>query len=265
MSGEPAGGLGWSDIVALIGAAAWLPQLWRYFQKPRVTPIAGGQIEIGFSELGPIFNPKIAFRVERRDALVTGVHFVIKHERGQITTFDGTQLVETGAQSESTSGEKAFHRRTQDVVALVLTPTAIAERKVLTRERELLKLYENLQEGFGAALSRFKGNSADWVDRVFQSSEYQALETALTKDFVWQPGKYTAVCHVTIAGQKTATQIEFGFMLTENSVSRLRGNIEKLKQWNRDTLEGKFDDGTKKAPILDWVYPLVTNPQAPKH
>jgi hypothetical protein len=83
--------------------------------------------------------------------------------------------VEIGAQSESTSGEKAFHRRTQDVVALVLTPNAIAERKVLTRERELLKQYEKLQEGLGAAISRIKGNSPDWVDRLLQSSEYQAL------------------------------------------------------------------------------------------
>src|SRR5258708_7204841 len=89
-------GLGWSDIVALVGAAAWLPQLWRFFQRPKVTPIAGGRIEIGFSNLGPIFNPKVAFRVERREALVTGIEFRVTHEKGQNTQFKCMQLIEAG-------------------------------------------------------------------------------------------------------------------------------------------------------------------------
>ena len=98
-------GLGWSDIVALVGAAAWLPQIWRFLQKPKVTPIVGGQVEIGFTHLGPVFNPKVAFRAQRRDALVTGIQYRLQHERGQ------TPIVYRPGQRQSISAASAVGPR----------------------------------------------------------------------------------------------------------------------------------------------------------
>lgn len=61
-------------------AAVWLPQVWRYLQKRKVSPLVGGQIEIGFSILGPVFNPKVTFR----NALLwsRGIDYFVAHERG---------------------------------------------------------------------------------------------------------------------------------------------------------------------------------------
>lgn len=142
--------MGWiTDIIAIVGAAAWLPQLWRFFQKPRVTPIVGGQVEIGFTEFGPIFNPKVAFRAERRDALVSAINFVVRHERGQEAMFRATMLVEIGSSGQYSSGQEFSQQRVQEVVALVLTPTSIVERKIGTREAECLREWEQLNEPLG--------------------------------------------------------------------------------------------------------------------
>jgi len=45
----------WGEFVAFIGAAAWTPHVIRLLQKPKITPFPGGQIEIGFTHLGPVY------------------------------------------------------------------------------------------------------------------------------------------------------------------------------------------------------------------
>lgn len=229
-------GLRWSDIVALVGAAAWLPQLWRFFQKPKVTPIAGGQIELGFTNLGPLLNPKIAFRAERRVALVTGIEFQVLHERGQKTTFKCAQLVEYGAQSESTSGEKAFHQRQQDVVAIVLNPMAIVERKVNSREVNCLRQLEALNIDLGRAIDRTRSSAPDWIDELQRSREYGDILKFLEDSFLWQAGKYTVECFVTVAGQSRPSKCSFQFVLGDGSVALLKDNVEILKERFRRSL-----------------------------
>lgn len=229
-------GLRWSDIVALVGAAAWLPQLWRFLQKPKVTPIVGGQIELGFTSLGPVFNPKIAFRVERRVALVIGIDFKVVHERGQVTNFKCTQLVEYGSQSESTSGEKAVHQRQQDVVAIVLNPVAIVERKVNSREANCLHRLEELNIDLARAIDRMRSDAADWIDQLQRSREYADISKFLEDSFLWRAGKYSVECFVTVAGQSQPSRCSFQFILGDKSVALLKDNIQIIEEKFRTSL-----------------------------
>jgi hypothetical protein len=250
-------GLGWGDIVALVGAAAWLPQIWRFFQKPRVTPIVGGTVEIGFTQFGPIFNPNVAFRAERRDALVTGVSFIVRHERGQETTFRATMLVEIGSQGEYTGGQKFYQQRMQSVVALVLTPTSITERKIQSREAECLREWERLNEPVAATVTRLRDTSVDWVDQVMRSPAFRDMRDFLARRFFWQAGNYTARCEVTVAGQKDPAVANFRFMLTAESAASLTQNAAVAEALVRRALEPPADP--EHAPKLEfqWVYPMV--------
>ena len=254
---QPAAGLRWTDIVALVGAAAWLPQLWRLLQRPRVTPIVGGQIEVGFTILGPLFNPKIAFRTERRPALVTGIDYSVRHERGQVTDFRCVQLIEHGSQSESSSGETAVHQRAQDVVAIVLVPTMIVERKTVSREISCWQNLERLNIALGRAVDRLRGPGAAWIRDVERSAEYVEIRQFLVDAFVWQPGEYTVRCTVTVAGQRSRPTCEFRFVLGETAVAALRENTATLEHNFRESLIPGAP-GEKKAPMLfKWVYPYA--------
>ncbi len=249
-------GLGWSDVVALVGAAAWLPQLWRFFQRPKVTPIAGGQVEIGFSNLGPIFNPKVAFRVERREALVTAIECQITHEKGQKTQFKCMQLIEQGVRSESTSGEKAVHQRQQDVVALVLNPMSIVERKVACQEVTCLERLENLKIQLYGTVDRLRDASAVWIDNVIRSSDYTIISKFLQDSFIWQAGTYRVDCSVWVGGQKHRAKCQFRFVLGDTSIVLLRKNFEIIADDFKRGLT-PTDPNEPKPQGLNWVYANV--------
>jgi hypothetical protein len=278
-------GLGWSDIVALVGAAAWLPQIWRFLQKPKVTPIVGGQVEIGFTHLGPVFNPKVAFRAQRRDALVTGIQYRLQHERGQTSNFRCAQLVEYGAQTASTSGETAFHERHQDVVALVLTPTSIIERKTNSREVGCLDRLEALGIALVRAIDRTRRPGNDWIDEVLRTPEYQEIRRFLEDSFIWQAGTYQVECAVSVADQSQPSTCRFQFVLGEASVELLRRNLTIIVDRFRRALlaeapapaapaaEGPAPAGpapagpaaaravaTEKLPNFNWIYAYVLVP-----
>jgi len=250
-------GLGWSDIVALVGAFAWLPHIWRYFQKPKTTPIAGGQVEIGFSTLGPLFNPKIAFRVENRVALVTGIEFKLLHERGQCTTFRCSQLVEYGAQTESTSGEKAVHQRQQDVVALVLNPMSIVERKVNSRELGCLARLETLNIDLGRAIDRTRRTDPAWIDDLVRTGEYAAVAKLLEDSFVWQAGNYKVECSVHVAGQPQPAKCKFQFVLGDGSATKLKENLEIIRENFRLSYLPPDPANPQKPKDLNWFYAYV--------
>jgi hypothetical protein len=254
--------LSWGEVVAVVAAGAWLPHLWKFFQRPKVTPIVGGQIEIGFSPLGPLFNPRVAFRVERRDALVTGVEYRVAHERGQMTTFQCVQLVEHGLQSESSSGERAFHNRQQDVVAVVLVPTVIAERKTNSREVRCLADLETFNIALARAVDRLRRPGSEWVGEVLRSPEYAEIKRFLETAFVWQTGAYNVECLVTVAGQRKPSVSKFRFVLGESSVALLRANIVSLETNFRESLTPSADAQPKKAADLNWVYPFALTPDA---
>ena len=58
------------EVLAILGASAWLPQLVVFiskkFSKPKLTIIPDKDVEIGFTSLGPIFNIQIAFLAEKK-------------------------------------------------------------------------------------------------------------------------------------------------------------------------------------------------------
>lgn len=248
--------LTWGQFVALVGAAAWLPPIIGLFRRARVTLVPGGQIEIGFNELGPLFNPKLAFRAERRDALITGIEYRVTHERGQQTLFRCVQLVEYGVQSESTSGERSIHHRAQDIVAIVVTPRAIAERKTNSREVGCLEHVENLSIALGRATERMRRDGVDWIDDVIRSPEYAALRRFLHEARTWQVGEYRVECMAHVAGRRNAATCRFRFVLGDGAVALLNTNLSILERnFRQSYMPAAPGQENRKPEPVKWVYP----------
>lgn len=251
-------GLRWVDVAAVIGALAWLPYIVRFFWRPRITIIPGAQIEIGYTGLGPILNPSLAFRTERRDALVTAVWFEVVHERGQRAEFRGVQLVETPGVTQSTTGESAVHQRTQAAVAVVLTPATIAERKVNCQEANHLMRYEPLIVGFQTAIRRVQNaNAQQWQETVLQSPECQALRDFLLNEFFWQTGNYKVAVFAKVAELRAPATATFSFSLNEAQVRLLRGNQQGI-DWELRRITGEHVQQPAPPQFKwQWLYPTV--------
>ena len=109
------------DWIAIVGAAAWVPQLvgWivRRLATPRIRVIPGRSPEIGYTSFGPIFNLPCAISVARKDAIVERITATVTHQNGQSTEFRWTSLSETFSQVRSAEGLTEVGRN-QPAVAL---------------------------------------------------------------------------------------------------------------------------------------------------
>lgn len=253
--------LTWTDVVAILGALAWLPVVVGWFQRPKITLIPGGVVEIGFTGMGAIFNPSLAFRTEKRDALVVSVSFEVQHEKGQRAVFKSGQFAETPGVTQSTTGESAIHSRVQAVRAVVLTPTTIAERKIMCQESTYQEKWDKLVDAYFTAINRIRLTVPDagkWKEGVLQSPERHACKEFMTKALFWQAGTYRAVASAKASELRKPATATFTFTLSEADIALLTSNIAHLDGELDRILQQAMDPAAKVAPFAwHWVYPAV--------
>ena len=97
-----------AELAAYIGAAAWLPQIvsWvhRWFVTPKITIIPDRYADVGFTSYGPIFNVRMAFASDRKDAIIDGFELVVQHTDGDVGHFTGLASARPSAKSEMPQG-----------------------------------------------------------------------------------------------------------------------------------------------------------------
>src|SRR6267378_436482 len=73
-----------SDIIAMIGAAAWAPQIFQWIReaikKPKLELIPAPTILLGYTPAGPIIQLAAAISSENRDVIVTNMSIRVEHE-----------------------------------------------------------------------------------------------------------------------------------------------------------------------------------------
>ena len=255
-------GLSWTALIALIGAGAWIPHVVKHFQRPRVTAIPGSAIEIGWTGLGPILNPTLAFRTERRDALVTAVTFDIRHESGQSERFVSQTMRETPGRSQSSTGEIAVMTREHSAGVVVVTPTSISECHIACRTEKDMQKVDELMVRYEAAVRRVVDPDPDARFRVLmQTPEAQALQEYWDSRFIWQAGKYSCVCRVAVAELKESATVEFEFDIRGEQIALLKSNSAGLK-YELLRIAGALPPSGPKQFNWAWIYPQVRRSSA---
>jgi hypothetical protein len=104
------------NVVAIIGAAAWTPQIitwiYRFCTKPIITLYLHKTCQIGYTGLGPIFNIDLALMSERKAITLNNFSVNIKHENGASYLFEwdgiSESLSEIQSPTELTSVKKSY-------------------------------------------------------------------------------------------------------------------------------------------------------------
>jgi hypothetical protein len=236
-----------------------VPHLARWFVKPKVTLIPGVSVEIGFTALGPLFNPSLAFRSQRQGALITAIAFDVTHERGQTATFVAQQLVETAGSTQNTAGDFALHQRVQSVIAVVMVPTQIAERKVNCRASTVISRHDNLVANYQNAVRRLRDSDVKkWAESTAACAEYDALRKFWIGESFWHTGNYKVVVRAMVDELKREVTTKFSFALTDEHLRFLESNSTGL-EWEA---KGIFSDIAQvpRDPerfAWQWVYPAI--------
>jgi hypothetical protein len=97
-----------TDVVAFVGACAWLPQIIGWVSAslamPKLRVIPAATVEIGYTIFGPIVNLPVSFLVQGTDALIDKITLDTIHEKGDRRSLIWKWLNETQHQIRSANG-----------------------------------------------------------------------------------------------------------------------------------------------------------------
>lgn len=220
------------DVAAYIGAAAWLPQIaawiWRRVVVSKVTIVAAPFVEIGFTRFGPIFNIRMAFSSERKDAIVDGVDVQLRHEDGEEHLLRWAGMSEHLSEITDASGNRQIVSREQAPIAVQIGQQGLLEKFVRFQEPRFWDRNQVPFEVFAKQALFLRAQGGEWWGRLLESRELHELLEAHRAAFWWKTGRWTAVFDLRSPGRLTVTRHSYEFVLSEANVSLLKENLSEL-------------------------------------
>lgn len=251
--------MGVFEWIAILGAAAWVPQVagWisRALVKPRLKVIPSNAPEIGFSSLGPIFNLTCAISAEKKDGIIERITARVRHERGHTNEFKWATLNEVFSQVRSTEGIAEVSKN-QPAIALKVSTLVLTEKQIAMQEVSFEQDSRPLVQAVMAHHDFLRKSDPDYRRKTIGSAAFDALMTFARHRFPWQEGNYTVALELRIAGVIEPTVQTFHFSLTASDVDRLRANLDEINRYTNDLVEAP-----DPLPVYqwNWVYPPFTD------
>lgn len=223
-----------SEIVAYIGAAAWLPQVigwgYRLVIRPQVHLVPAPTPEVGYTIFGPIFNLSCAISASRRDAIIQRMSITLQHERGQSALLTWKTLNETFSQIRSTTGETAEVTKNQPAIALKVSTLLLAEKVIGFQDLDFQERTRMLVNSVMEHYNFLRRSGVDYANETIRSKQFADLVDFHKKNVFWQEGWYTVQMRIELAGSKKATTQDLTFSLSRNDVDRLNQNIFEIER-----------------------------------
>jgi hypothetical protein len=246
-----------SELLAYIGAAAWLPQIitWVYkaLSKPSLKLISSPTPELGYTTFGPIINLTTSISAERRDALIDKIELHLAHDKGEKRILTWAFLNEKQQEIRSYTGETAEISKNQPAIALKVPTIALAEKQIGFQDLEFqasFKLHANKL----AELQNFlKKEGPESNQKLFASKEFSDFLDFFKSQMYWKEGNYQLSIVIREVRLRNPHIERLAFSLTKLDVERLHDNCSKLEKDMRTYLG--LSTNESDAPKWNWVYP----------
>jgi hypothetical protein len=225
------------DWVAVIGAAAWAPQIlsWvcQFFTKPKITLYLHPATQIGYTTFGPIFNVSFALLSEKKDATLNNFSVSIKHENGASYTFNWDGLSEDLSEIQNPLGPTMSIKKTYLPLVVRVLHSGVAQVFVRFQyESFKAKFREKLQpaeETFQNMKNTGKLKTEQDIDTLTLRPEFLAIEKLIHSEFIWVAGKYTVVFNFQSPSRFRYKKNKYTFSLSQDDVDELRKNMNNIK------------------------------------
>jgi len=170
----------WTLLVGAVGAAAWIPQLaaWiaRLIRRQIVSVLVPGQCEVGFTELGPVFNIQTAIAVNHREVLIDRVDIAIDHESGSTYRFTLHETSEMKGQVITSTGQNQPIFREVQAIAIKVISTDLKDTLLKNRMESYTKAMRKYFEKFIQEQRRLIINNAYNPQSFYASSVVQDMQ-----------------------------------------------------------------------------------------
>jgi len=254
------------DWVAIIGAAAWAPQiftwLYQFITKPKIILYLHTKPEIGYTSLGPIFNVSLALLSEKKGIALNNFSVSIKHESGASYTFDWDGLSEDLSEIQNPLGQPTSIKKTYLPLVVRVLPLSVAQAFVRYQ-------YKPFKEKFGQKLQAAQNKlqllrnagrlkTEQDIEALASEQEFSDLVKQIHSEFIWIAGKYTVVFDFQSPGKFKYKKDKYTFSLSQDDIDGLRKNIDNIKLNTMQTAKAIVLQNYKAKEISwEWRYPEI--------
>ena len=242
------------DILAIVGAFAWLPFIINFvrdmIKKPKLTIIPDNQIEIGFNTLGPIFNINLAFLSDNKSALINDIKLELVHESNEITNFTWTWYEESLFQMDIPKVPIAY-KKNQKAIALNVNENILVEKKIGFQSIKFKEDVDRLVKMINEDSANLR-NSGKNLTELKALASYNNIIDFSQSSFIWKQGVYKAKFTVYLKKDHSVFSHDLKFQLSNFEIKTLHKNIESCKAF----LDKVFIDVTEEL-IEKWEWITV--------
>lgn len=247
-----------TEIAAYIGAAAWLPQIaawiYRSVVRPVVTLVPEETVQIGFTSYGPIFNLQLALASSRVDAIIDGIHLLVRHADGESRSFRWYGLNETFSEVRDMTGNRQQTvGRDQIPIALKIGTASLVEKFVRFQVPRYHEVDRQLIAALLAHFNYLKRTDPDYVQKTLQSRELAEVLQARRQAFWWKPGQYDVTVQLSSLAPVKFPKGRLQFTLTSADVERLRQNIDIVRLEIENVIKSNLPDSQASPVNWNWA------------
>jgi len=240
-------------ILAVLGALAWLPQLFIIIKNQLIKPvlkiIPENQLEIGYTTYGPIINTSLAIVAENKKALIDKIEIELTHENNDTQKFKWNWFEETLYVVDlPDQGGSLPTRKNQTAIAINVMKDELVEKKIGFQQNTFQSDRRIVTQKTIEDTINLSKAGKDITD-IKASKNYNDLKDLYQNGFNWKIGKYSIKYKIFENSVKAPFINEISFKITSLEVNNLKINIEKCLS----EIERTYVNPEIKVPNWNWV------------
>jgi hypothetical protein len=219
-----------TDIIACLGATAWLPTIYTRFTKPIITITPDKTALIGFTIFGPIFNLRLSINVDRKDTLIDFIGVEICHEDGSKHQFEWAGMTEFFSEVKNNKGENQTIQRDVVPIAIKLNTLSLIERYFKFQDTAFIKSEQIQGNKLLDVLQYMQNQDKNYHDDFLKSKEFEDYLKFIRGNFYLRAGNYLVKFYIRSPAAIKVIESNFKFQLTQDQVDSLKGNMAEVKK-----------------------------------
>ena len=220
------------DIIAILGALAWFPQIisWIYnwLKKPKVSIYHDGEAEVGYIKNGNVFNLRFSFLAREKHALIDDIELVLTDKDGAHHILKWMWYSETFYELQGPAGNSTMAKQ-QNAIAINAFKDVLIEKFIGFQSVSFLEKRKQLAYKLTTFIENQKMSGDVNADTIKCSHEYNELIRLYKSSLLWKSGEYSAVAKIHIADTNETIEHSFNFRLSDLEIDTLSKNVEFAK------------------------------------
>lgn len=217
------------DIIAILGALAWLPQIisWIYnwLQKPNIQVFNEEEAEVGFIKFGNAFNIRISFLARNKHALIDNITLDLIDKDGAIHHLKWMWYSETFYELQSPSGIATMAKQ-QNAIAINAYKDVLIEKFIGFQSPQFRESYKLLSYKLNTFIENQRRTGELDINVIKRSNEYNEIIRLYENSMIWKVGDYRAICKIHIADTNQTITKNLKFHISDIEVETLRKNLD---------------------------------------